>query len=217
MLGISSNIVGGCNRFDDDDDDVEVVDVLCAFRTSNTGTSMNTGESGAPLEKLTGVCIEDVDDSSSPGASSCGLETVGVVEGETKTEVVDGIVLVVVFDALPAALAKLRNMASIESALETLGRAGEPMRQRAGMPVGKPLIVLPISLPLVCIERRPKSVSARSELENESLPCVDDVLCGERISFVQGDGGIELARICMSVGRLRALELRVACFAKRDV
>lgn len=85
------------------------------------------------------MCIDDVEDSSSPGASSCGLETVGVVEGDTKTEVVEGIVLVVVFDAFPAALAKLRNMASIESALETLGRAGEPMRQRVGMPDGKPL------------------------------------------------------------------------------
>lgn len=41
MLGISSNIVGGCNRFDDEDDDAdEVADDLCAFITSNTGTSM---------------------------------------------------------------------------------------------------------------------------------------------------------------------------------
>ena len=63
----------------------------------------------------------------------------GVVEGETNTEVDEGIVLVVVFDAFVAALAKLRNMASIESALDTLGRAGEPMRQRCGIPSGRPL------------------------------------------------------------------------------
>lgn len=41
---------------------------------------------------------------------------------------------------------------------------------------------------------------------------MDGVLCGERMSLVQGDGGMELARNCISVGRLRALELRVACF-----
>ena len=41
IVGISSSIVGGCNRFDDEDvDEDDVVVVLCAFRTSSTGTSM---------------------------------------------------------------------------------------------------------------------------------------------------------------------------------
>lgn len=86
------------------------------------------------------MCMDDVDDSSSPGASSWGLETVGVVEGETNTEAdVDGIVAVVTFEVFAAA--KFLNMAKMESALDTLGRAGEPMRQRGG---GRP-IVRPLS------------------------------------------------------------------------
>uniref|UniRef100_A0A1A9ZK12 Uncharacterized protein n=1 Tax=Glossina pallidipes TaxID=7398 RepID=A0A1A9ZK12_GLOPL len=89
LLGISSSMVGGCSIFVEDVDatDEELDELLCAFKTSSTGTSMvvNTGESGGPLDKLTGVCIDDVEDSSSPGASSCGLETVGVMEGDTNT------------------------------------------------------------------------------------------------------------------------------------
>lgn len=67
------------------------------------------GLSGAPLENDMGVCIEDVEDSSSPAMSSCGLEAVGVVEGDTLRD--EG-------RLIPAELdEKLRNMARIESAL----------------------------------------------------------------------------------------------------
>lgn len=83
--GTSSKMVGfGCNR-------LLLADVfeldLCALSGSSTGTSIDTfgkwydiGESGAQLVKLIGVCTEDVDESSSP--PSCGLDAVGVVDGD---------------------------------------------------------------------------------------------------------------------------------------
>ncbi|KAI9589507.1 hypothetical protein GQX74_007676 [Glossina fuscipes] len=141
LMGISSSMVGGCSIFVEDVDatDEELDELLCAFKTSSTGTSMvvNTGESGGPLDKLTGVCIDDVEDSSSPGASSCGLETVGVVEGDTNTVADKGTVAVaVVLEMVGTVVAKFRNMASIESALDTFARAGEPaaIRPRNGIP-----------------------------------------------------------------------------------
>ena len=82
--------------------------------------------------------------------------------------------------------AKLRNIAKIESALDTFGR----------------------SLRLI---RASKSGSIISELDSESLPWFDEVLCGDRRSFVQGDGGTELARCGISIGRLNALSLCVPC------
>lgn len=63
--------------------------------------------------KLTGVCIDDVDDSSSPALSSCGLEADGVVDGDIIIE--DGMCDITLVDA------KFRNMAKIESALDTFG------------------------------------------------------------------------------------------------
>lgn len=63
----------------------------------------------------------------------------GVVEGETKTEAGVGAADVVLIEAFAVDEAKLRNIAKIESALETLGRAGDPIRQRGGMPATKPL------------------------------------------------------------------------------
>jgi hypothetical protein len=77
--------------------------------------------------------------------------------------------------------AKFLNIANIESALDTFER----------------ILRLVLS---------PKSFKASSELDNEPLPWFDDVLCGERISFVHGDGGTELARCVTSTGRLKALE-----------
>jgi hypothetical protein len=64
--------------------------------------------------KLTGVGIEDVEDSSSPTMSSCGDEAVGVEDGEKMSEA----------GKLTPALdeAKFLNMANIESALDTFGR-----------------------------------------------------------------------------------------------
>lgn len=82
LLGISSKIVGGFRRLV-----LLLVVVLCAFSGSRTGTSIDVlgkwneiGESGAQLVKLTGVCIDEVDESSSQG--SCGLDADGVVDGE---------------------------------------------------------------------------------------------------------------------------------------
>jgi hypothetical protein len=66
------------------------------------------------LEKLTGVGIEEVEDSSSPTISSCGDEAVGVEDGE---KIRDG------GKFTPADEdAKFLNIAKIESALDTLGR-----------------------------------------------------------------------------------------------
>lgn len=66
------------------------------------------------LEKLIGVGIDEVDDSSSPQSSSCGDEAVGVDEGEMMSEVGR---FTPAFDD-----AKFRNMASSESALDTFER-----------------------------------------------------------------------------------------------
>lgn len=88
--GTSNRIVGGCKKLLPPSLD------LCALRASNTGTSMVLcdcrcarcvgGESGGLLEKDTGVCIDEVVDSSSPATSSCGLDAVGVVDGEIRTD-----------------------------------------------------------------------------------------------------------------------------------
>lgn len=124
--GISSNIDGGFNRllllpllllFDDD---------LCALSESRTGTSMevlciwyDTGESGAQLVKLTGVCIDDVDESSSPILSSCGLDADGVVDGDI---IIDDGMCDTFVDA------KFRNIAKMESALDTFGLIRRQLR-----------------------------------------------------------------------------------------
>lgn len=69
VLGISKSIVGGCKKL------LPLVEDLCALSGSKTGTSMvlwrcMIGLSGHPLENETGVCIEEVVDSSSPATSS---------------------------------------------------------------------------------------------------------------------------------------------------
>lgn len=122
------------------------------------------------------MCIDDSDsDSSSPTISSCGLEAVGVVDGEN---IKDG-------GKFMAALeeAKFLNIANMESALDTLGR-------------------------ILRLHLKVRSCNASSLLDKLSLPWFDDVLCGERLSFVQGDWGTELACRCncTSVGKLSALE-----------
>jgi hypothetical protein len=65
--------------------------------------------------------------------------------------------------------AKFRNIAKIESALETFGRC------------------------FLLLFLNENSCNASSLLDKESLPWFDDVLWGERMSFVQGDCGTELA------------------------
>lgn len=146
--GISSRIDGGFNRLLLLPLLVLAADDFCAAYESMTGTSIEvlcvwwyeTGESGAQLVKLTGVCIDDVDDSS----PSCGLDADGVVDGDIIIE--DGMCDMTLVDV------KFRNIAKIESALDTLGL----MRR-------------------LC--RRPKSsFSVCSEPDRESLPWLDDVL-----------------------------------------
>uniref|UniRef100_A0A8D8FG36 (northern house mosquito) hypothetical protein n=1 Tax=Culex pipiens TaxID=7175 RepID=A0A8D8FG36_CULPI len=135
--------------------------------------------------------MDEVDESSSPATSSCGLDAVGVDDGEITID--DG-------RLIPALdVAKFLNMARIESALDTFGRA----RWRwPGWPWPSPRL------------RSPKSCKASSELDSESLPWFEEVLCGERISFVLGDGGTEFARCGTSVGRLKALECFVPFWYK---
>lgn len=48
----------------------------------------------------------------------------------------------------------------------------------------------------------PKSGRVRSEPDKESLPWLEEVLCGDRMSLVTGDGGTELARIGRSTDKL---------------
>lgn len=50
----------------------------------------------------------------------------------------------------------------------------------------------------------PKSGRVRSEPDKEVLPWLEDVLCGDRMSLVTGDGGTELARNGNSTDRLKA-------------
>jgi hypothetical protein len=64
------------------------------------------GESRVKLDDERGVGTDDVDDSSDPAISSCGLEAVGVVDGDTLCE-----------EEPAVAEEKLRNIARIESAL----------------------------------------------------------------------------------------------------
>lgn len=181
--GISSKIDGGFSRLlllpllllaDDD---------LCAEYESMTGTSMDvlciwyeTGESGAQLVKLTGVCMDDVDDSSSP--PSCGLDADGVVDGDIIID--DGMCDITLVDA------KFRNMANMESALDTFGF----MRR---------------------FRRNAKSsFNVCSDPDRESLPWLDDVLWGDRISWVHdGVGGTELGRGIGSVGACKRNEANV--------
>lgn len=93
--------------------------------------------------------MEEVEESSSPAISSCGLEAVGVVLGETFRE--DG-------RLTPAELEeKFLNIARIESALAGLSR-----------PFGSRLCLLLISKSET-LELKALGI-ANSELVNESLP-----------------------------------------------
>lgn len=78
--------------------------------------------------------------------------------------------------------AKFLNMAKIESALETFGRC------------------------FLLLLRKEKSCRASSLLDKESLPWFEEVLWGDRMSFVHGDCGTELVLKWTSVGRLNALK-----------
>lgn len=69
------------------------------------------GESGGQLVKLIGVCIDDVDESSSAG--SCGLDADGVDDGDIIND--DDICAMTLVEA------KFLNIANIESALDTFG------------------------------------------------------------------------------------------------
>lgn len=128
------------------------------------------GLSGGPLEKETGVCMEEVGESSSPATSSWGLDAVGVEEGETRME----------DDRFtPAELEeKFRNMARMESALAGLGL---PLGSRGRWAVRKSE-----RLELRALGR------ARSEPVNESLPWLLEVLWGDLAST--GDGGVLAGR-----------------------
>ena len=167
VLGISKSIVGGCSRL------LPQLDDLCALSGSRTGTSMvlwwcMMGLSGAPLENDTG----DVDDSSSPAISSCGDDAVGVVDGDTFS---DG------GKFTPAELVeKFRNIARIESAL-----AGFCLPAKR-LPC--PALTWPDLSKSDTLELSALGI-ARSELVNESLPWLLEVLLGERASTF-GDGGV---------------------------
>lgn len=50
----------------------------------------------------------------------------------------------------------------------------------------------------------PKSGSVKSDPDKESLPWLEDVLCGDLMSLVTGEGGTELARIGSSTDKLKA-------------
>lgn len=106
------------------------------------------GLSGGPLEIETGVCIEDVVESSSPATSSCGLDAVGVVDGEIFKE----------DDKLtPAELdEKFLNMAKIESALD-------------GFCFKLSFVCFFVSARSDMLELSTEGI-AKSELVNESLP-----------------------------------------------
>lgn len=69
--------------------------------------------------------------------------------------------------------AKFRNIANIESALDTFG------------------FIRRILFPIIAL-RNPISLMATSEPDNDALPWLDDVLCGDRDSFALGVGGTEL-------------------------
>lgn len=93
--------------------------------------------------------MEDVEESSSPAMSSCGLEAVGVVLGETFND--EG-------KLAPAELdEKFLNIAKIESALAGFCR-----------PLGNRLCLLLISKSET-LELKALGI-AKSELVNESLP-----------------------------------------------
>lgn len=85
------------------------------------------------------MCIDDVDESSSPG--SCGLDADGVVDGDIISD--DDICDKTFVEA------KFRNIAKIESALDTFGL------MRRALPV---------------IIRNPISLIATSEPDNDALP-----------------------------------------------
>lgn len=50
----------------------------------------------------------------------------------------------------------------------------------------------------------PNSGNVRSDPESDVLPWLDEVLCGERMSLVTGDGGTELALSGNSTDKLKA-------------
>jgi hypothetical protein len=125
------------------------------------------------LEDDTGVGIDEVEDSSDPAASSCGLDAVGVVDGEVlcmaEPEVVDE---------------KLRNIAKIESALGFL--TGLPLCWNKRL--GRRLISSSVT---VCTP--PPRGRDASRLDMESLPWLLLVLCGDRASAA-GEGGVLFER-----------------------
>lgn len=127
-----------------------------------------------------GVCIELVDEVSSP--PSCGLDADGVVDGDIINEF--GI-----WDSTFVDVVKFRNIASMESALDTFGL----MRR---------------------IFLNPQSLIINSEPDNDSLPpWFEQCPCGERESFALGVGGTDDGRGITSVddptGRLRAFRFDV--------
>lgn len=163
VLGISNSIVGGCRKL------LPLLGDLCALSWSSTGTSIVpcTGLSGAPLENDIGVCMDEVEESSSPGISSCGLHAVGVLDGVTFRD--EETFVPVVFDE------KFRNIASMESALAGFWRPGS-----------LPWRLLPRKSDILQL----KAVGiASSELVNESLPWLLEVLLGDLASTI-GEGGV---------------------------
>lgn len=81
--------------------------------------------------------MDDVDDSSSPALSSCGLDADGEVDGDITID--DGMCDITLVDA------KFRNIASMESALDTFGLIRRWLR-------------------------KPMSLSICSDPDSESLP-----------------------------------------------
>ena len=103
--------------------------------------------------------MEEVEDSSSPATSSWGLEAVGVVDGDTLSD--DDRFMAAELDE------KLRNIASILSALEGFWRA----------------LISFVDARLVLIKSETLELNAqgiaKSELVSESLPWLLDVLFGD--------------------------------------
>lgn len=135
------------------------------------------------------MCIDEVDESSSAG--SCGLDADGVVDGDIISD--DDICDRTFVEA------KFRNIAKMESALDTFGL----MRR---------MLVPPAML------RSPMSLMAISEPDSEALPWLEDVLCGDRESLALGVGGTELGRGISSVddpGKFNDFRLDVLFAAAR--
>lgn len=111
------------------------------------------------------MCIELVEDESSP--PSCGLDADGVVDGDIIND--DGNC-----DRTFVDVVKFRNMAKMESALDTFG------------------LIRRIFL-------KPQSLIINSEPDNDSLPWFEHEPCGERESFALGVGGTDDGRGINSV------------------